>query len=180
MNRTAYRRLARTIMNEHGLQGWTIIWSRAKRTHGRCYFGRRALEFSEVAFDHIGEDEVRDTILHEVAHALAGHAAGHGPAWKRIHRQIGGTGGQYVSTAAREAIPTAWEGRCPVCDTVTSKQHRAPLRVKACGRHGRVYRPELILVWSKNGRRVHLTDMPVRYISEVRGLVIKYGDRVKV
>lgn len=32
---------------------------------------------------------VRDTILHEIAHALAGHAAGHGPVWKGVCRRIG-------------------------------------------------------------------------------------------
>lgn len=35
-----------------------------------------------------GEQEVRDTILHEIAHALAPRA-GHGPKWRAICRQIG-------------------------------------------------------------------------------------------
>ena len=35
--------------------------------------------------------EVRDTILHEIAHALAGAKAKHGPAWKAIARRLGAT-----------------------------------------------------------------------------------------
>lgn len=36
-------------------------------------------------------DQVTDTILHEIAHALAGPAARHGPAWKSIARRLGAT-----------------------------------------------------------------------------------------
>ena len=35
--------------------------------------------------------EVKDTILHEIAHALAVARAGHGPAWKTVARRIGAT-----------------------------------------------------------------------------------------
>jgi SprT-like family len=36
------------------------------------------------------DEEVRDTILHEVAHALAGPAnTGHGPKWREMARRVG-------------------------------------------------------------------------------------------
>lgn len=34
-------------------------------------------------------DVLKNTILHELAHAIAGHEAGHGPKWKYIARGIG-------------------------------------------------------------------------------------------
>ena len=32
-----------------------------------------------------------DTILHEIAHAIAGVEAGHGPAWKAVAQRLGAT-----------------------------------------------------------------------------------------
>lgn len=176
MNRTAYRRLARTLMDQHGLTGWRIEWNRAKRTHGSCCYGTMTLTFSEVAFDHVDEDEIRDTITHEIAHALAGSTAGHGPRWVAIHRSIGGTGARYVSKKASQAIPMAWEGTCPQCGKVFT-QHRAPLRVKACSGHGGRFAPETILSWKQHGRRVPLGAMPVRYVTEARRIRDRYQDR---
>lgn len=174
-----YAKLARALMNEHGLSDWKIKWSRAKNTHGRCFYGIKTLEFSGVAFAHISEDEVRNTILHEIAHALAGAEAGHGHVWKTIHRNIGGTGAQYVAKAAAKAIPVAWIGRCPNGHE-SNGQHRAPLRVKACGKCSRGWSPENIYSWYKNGRKMHISEMPVRYRQEFTSIVNKHGDRVPV
>ena len=43
----------------------------------------RALEGSE--------EQLLDTVLHEIAHAIAGHEAGHGLLWKATARRIGAT-----------------------------------------------------------------------------------------
>lgn len=171
-----YATLVRKMMNEHGLQDWKIAWSRAKKTHGRCYYATKTLEFSSVAFAHIDEAEVRDTILHEIAHALAGYAAGHGYQWRAIHRQIGGTGAQYVSQAAAKAIPTAWVGKCRQGHTLG--QHRAPLRVKACGKCSPTWRFENIMDWYQNGQKVSMGSMPVRYRNEYYSVLAKYGAKV--
>lgn len=173
-----YARLVRQMMNEHGLQDWKIAWTRAKKTHGLCCYSIKTLKFSAVAFAHIPEEEVVQTILHEIAHALAGSVAGHGPAWVRVLRSIGGTGGQYVSREAAQAIPTAWEGRCPAGHT--TGQHRAPLRVKACGKCSRVYRPENVYRWYHHGRAVGLGGMPQRYVTEVVSMRRTYGDRMPI
>ena len=48
----------------------------------------------EIARWHAAHGESRDvtnTILHEIAHALAGAKPGHGPAWKTVARRIGAT-----------------------------------------------------------------------------------------
>lgn len=34
-------------------------------------------------------ERLKNTILHEIAHAIAGPDAGHGPVWKRVAREIG-------------------------------------------------------------------------------------------
>lgn len=172
-----YARLVRQMMNQHGLTAWKINWSRAKKTHGRCFHDTRVLEFSAVAFGLIGEDEVRNTILHEIAHALAGPGHGHDSTWVRIHRSIGGTGAQYVTKEAAQTIPTAWVGKCPNGHT-SGGMHRAPLRVKGCGKCSRSFTPENLFAWYQHGRRVSVSEMPQRYRAEYLGLVAKYGERV--
>lgn len=173
-----YARLARTLMNQHGLSDWKIEWSRAKKTHGLCRYSTKTLVFSAVAFQHIGEAEVRDTILHEIAHALAGHRAGHGPEWRRVCLAIGGNGKQYVTREAAQAVPAAWVGTCR--NGHTSQMHRAPLRVKACGHCSPSFRPENVYTWKQNGRTVPVGQMPDRYVREIVNMRSRYADRLPV
>jgi predicted SprT family Zn-dependent metalloprotease len=45
-----------------------------------------------ISREHImrgGDEEVLDTIKHEVAHAIAGYSAKHGPIWQRIAIALG-------------------------------------------------------------------------------------------
>lgn len=36
------------------------------------------------------DNDLRETVTHEAAHCVAGIKAGHGPAWKLVHRSMGG------------------------------------------------------------------------------------------
>jgi predicted SprT family Zn-dependent metalloprotease len=166
-------------MDEHGLTRWKIGWNRAKKTHGMCQHSTWTLTFSTVAFDHIGEAEVRETILHEIAHALVGPGHEHDSTWRSMYRRIGGTGGQFVSQEAAKAIPTAWVPRCPAGHTGHGL-HRAPLRVKGCGQCSRTWKPETVMTWYHNGRRVPIGAMPVRYVREALVLRAKYGSRLAI
>ena len=83
--------LARELMDEHGLQDWSFEFSSARRRLGEC---REREKLIRVAIHHAVAGDprgIRDTILHEIAHALAGAKSGHGPAWKAIARRIGAT-----------------------------------------------------------------------------------------
>ena len=83
--------LARGLMDEHGLGAWTFAFLEAERRLGDCHFEDRVIRVGRAHALDAGEAEVRDTILHEVAHALAGPEARHGPAWKAVARRIGAT-----------------------------------------------------------------------------------------
>ena len=76
-----------------------FAWDRAVKRAGVCKFrpvpGGPSVPFlitlSRPIFSHSEEArrEARDTLLHEIAHALAGIAAGHGPAWRQVARSLG-------------------------------------------------------------------------------------------
>jgi predicted SprT family Zn-dependent metalloprotease len=95
-------KLAREKITQHGLTGVRFsINKRLKNTLGRymeIHGGfNRAIELSYDFVVNNDEAAVLDTILHEIAHAIAGVKADHGPAWKAVCRQIGCRPEQYAS-----------------------------------------------------------------------------------
>ena len=80
-------REARQLMDRHGLADWTFRFSAARRTIGLCREKEKVIQLGRHHAAHDPPAQVTDTILHEIAHALAGTAARHGPAWRSIARQ---------------------------------------------------------------------------------------------
>ena len=108
----AVARLARELLDRHGLGDWTFGFNRRKRACGLCWHGPRRVELSE-AFVRANDDAaVRDVLLHEIAHALAGHAAGHGPVWKQFARAVGANPSATVHSVTP---PGRWQANCPHC-----------------------------------------------------------------
>lgn len=89
MNTTDAYSLARTLMNEHGLGHWVFEFDRAKRRAGCCRHRRRTISLSEHYVKLNNEPDIRNTILHEIAHALAGYEHGHDQVWKDVCIRIG-------------------------------------------------------------------------------------------
>ena len=83
--------MARGLMDEHGLGEWTFAFLEAERRLGDCHFEDRVIRIGRTHALDASDAEIRDTVLHEVAHAIAGPEARHGPAWKAIARRIGAT-----------------------------------------------------------------------------------------
>ena len=83
--------MARGLMDEHGLGEWTFAFLEAERRLGDCHFQDRVIRIGRAHALDASEAEIRDTVLHEIAHALAGPEARHGPQWKATARRIGAT-----------------------------------------------------------------------------------------
>ena len=99
-------REARDLMDRHGLTDWTFRFSAARRTIGLCKEKERVIQLGRHHAANDAPLQVTDTILHEIAHALAGTAARHGPAWRRIALRIG-------------AVPKASKAADPAKDEAT-------------------------------------------------------------
>ncbi len=122
---------ARELMDGHGLEGWAFAFDSAKRRSGACHFDSRtismALEFARIAPD----DEVDDTILHEIAHALVGPAQGHGPAWQAKAREIGCSARRCHEVEFSQPLYTV---RCRNgCFTGTANRRRRSVICRSCG-----------------------------------------------
>ena len=87
----AVAREARQRLDEHGLADWTFRFSAARRAIGLCKEKEQVIQLGRHHAANDPPAQVTDTILHEIAHALAGNAAGHGPAWRNAAKRIGAT-----------------------------------------------------------------------------------------
>jgi predicted SprT family Zn-dependent metalloprotease len=114
--------LSRNIMAEHGLDDWTFGFDNAKRRCGQCSFTKRRITMSRYYVELNDWTEVRNTVLHEVAHALAGNAAGHGPAWRVTARSIGA---KPERCAVGVTMPEGkWRGSCDCGAASQVTRHR--------------------------------------------------------
>lgn len=136
-------RIAKELLAKHGLQGWTFKWDRAKRRFGLCSYKRKTIQLSSVLAKEVSLEESIDTILHEIAHALVGHAHGHDATWKRKCIEIGC---RPERCGKRVALPRTWKGDCPTCDFSISRFKRLNASCPRCDKH---FNPKNLIVWTK-------------------------------
>lgn len=103
---------ANALIRMHLDDSWSFGFDTAKRRAGACHFSERRITVSRYLAARLDDDEVHQILLHEVAHAVAGPAAGHGPAWRKVAAEIGYVGGR---THAHESATefARWVGTCP-------------------------------------------------------------------
>lgn len=105
--------LAEWALAEHGLDalGWRFRWDKARRRAGQCRYGPKEIGLSWPVFEVVeNRDRALDTILHEVAHALAGPGAGHGPRWKTVAVTLGANPASCDDLL--RAAPAPWVADC--------------------------------------------------------------------
>lgn len=156
----AAQNLAVALMARHGLDSsWRFRFNHARRRMGMCYYPARRvqlwpprvlvrpgrIELSIHFVERNGDEEIRDTILHEIAHALAGQKAGHGPRWRQIAQAIGARPERCSLTAT---MPKGrWLAVCPNCNR-EHHRHRRPRSLG--GYHCRACGPELgAITWRR-------------------------------
>jgi predicted SprT family Zn-dependent metalloprotease len=118
----------------HGLGVWEFGFNRRKRALGLCRYDARAIELSVYLINRNEMEEVRDTILHELAHALVGPDHGHDTVWRAKAVEVGARPqrcGQADMPAGR------WRAQCGGCGEAFSR-HRKPRRLtgwycRGCG-----------------------------------------------
>jgi predicted SprT family Zn-dependent metalloprotease len=110
---------------EHGLTGWTFGLSSSKRRLGVCKYRNQRIEIATFYALHNPDAAVLDTLMHEIAHALAGPEAGHGPVWQAIAQRIGATPRACDDSPDTVVQPGDWQSRCPACNR-THHRYRPP------------------------------------------------------
>jgi predicted SprT family Zn-dependent metalloprotease len=117
-------------MDRHGVGDWRFDFDRAKRRLGCCHYGTRTITLSRPLTQLNTVDVVRDTLLHEIAHALA-PGAGHGPRWKRTAAQLGAVPRSCASADSVTLPPAPFALVCDGCQT-RLERYRRPRRRYVC------------------------------------------------
>jgi predicted SprT family Zn-dependent metalloprotease len=136
---------AEALIRMHLDPSWSFAFDNAKTRAGLCDYRAKRITVSRYLAARYEDDEIHQVLLHEVAHAMAGHRAGHGPAWKRVSEEIGYEGKRlHDGEVAAELAP--WRGVCPAGHE--HLRYRKPTRPLSCGRCGRGFRQEHLIAWT--------------------------------
>ena len=123
---------------------WSFGFDNAKTRAGLCNYTTKRISVSRYLAARYEDDEVHQILLHEVAHALAGSRAGHGPRWKATAAELGYEGKRlHDGATAVEMAP--WVGTCPRGHV--HHRYRRPGRALACGKCSRSFDVANIITW---------------------------------
>lgn len=128
MNLDDAKQLAMQFLEQNRLQNWSFRFDRAKKRFGLCNYTTKTISLSASLVELNTKSNVQKVILHEIAHALAGPKAGHGPQWKKIVQHIGGVPERCYGTSIQTPL-LQYTATCPHC---TMKVQRKTIRKLAC------------------------------------------------
>ena len=83
---------ARAWIAAHHLEHWSFQFDHATKRAGCCNYRDRVISVAYSYARYAADQEIEDTILHEIAHALVGKAYGHDTVWQAKAIAIGCSG----------------------------------------------------------------------------------------
>lgn len=98
MNLVEIRQFAESKIDEHLDDTWRFKFINNRRLFGRCVEKGNGgvIQISTHHCIHSDEEYIKDTILHEIAHALVGTHNGHNEVWKEMAVKVGAKPEQYA------------------------------------------------------------------------------------
>ena len=161
------------LMQQYNLTsqtGWSFSWIKSLSCAGKCRYNRNAsrqyyggiIKLSVEITQIHSDEEVRDTILHEIAHGLTpGHH--HDYVWQRKATEIGCSGSRCfdVCEGLKEVRlqKAKYIATCKLCGHVFSTT-RLPKREQWCKCTRRTFRQDEKLIWNLNDSRKADVPMP--------------------
>lgn len=136
----AILRKAEDLLATHGLKKWTFTFDHSTRRAGCCNYRNTCISISFNLACNASDEDIHDTILHEIAHALAGKKHNHDAVWKAKARAIGCSGERthrlvfspprYTVSCENQCWKQTAERRTPrlICRTCGGKLVYAPYR----------------------------------------------------
>ena len=104
--------LARHLNTGSSATRWRFRFETATARAGICRYTAKTIALSVSFVLRAPWDDIRDTLLHEIAHAIVGPGHGHDAVWQTAARRIGCTA-KRCSTVTHS--PKRWIEECPRC-----------------------------------------------------------------
>ncbi len=137
---------AEALIALHLDASWTFDFDHAKTRAGACDHTRRRITVSRYLAAAWDDDDIHQVLIHEVAHAIAGARAAHGPRWKRVAAGLGYVGRRtHDGPIAVERAP--WVGTCPAGHE--HHRFRKPTRSMSCAKCSRRYDAQYLITWQR-------------------------------
>lgn len=143
------RHWAAALLALHLDASWSFDFDHATRRAGQCDFGRKRITVSRHLAARFDDDAIHQTLLHEVAHALAGPGTGHGPIWRGIASDLGYVGGTTHNGPIADDR-ARWRGECPKGHEFV--RFRRPSREVSCGQCSRGFSRAAVIMWREQQR----------------------------
>ena len=86
------RGLAAELFAKHNIGDWRFAFDRATRRAGSCCHTNRTITLAREFARQAPDEELRETLLHEIAHALVGPRHSHDAVWRAKALAIGCSG----------------------------------------------------------------------------------------
>ncbi len=132
MNLDDAQQKAEKLLAIHNLSDWTFGFDRAKTRLGCCWYGKKMITLSRPLTEINDEEVVTQTILHEIAHVLAGHENKHNRIWKETLIRIGGNGKVRYHTGDIQTSIAKYTITCPQCAIKHKAHKKRMIACKAC------------------------------------------------
>ena len=126
---------------------WTFGFDNAKKRAGLCNFTAKRITVSRYLAARYDDDEIHQILLHEVAHAIAGARAGHGPRWLTIARDLGYEGSSHPRR--RDRARTRSVGRASARPVMRTSGYRKPAQPAVVRTVLSGLQPANVISWSR-------------------------------
>ena len=135
----------KALIKQH-LPDYRFGWDKSARRFGCHYGSLKKITISKPLTELNDWEEVKDTVLHEIAHGLAGEGHGHDWLWKDKCELIGARPERCYPNYIKQP-PKKYKGTCPVCGRIIYKNAR---RDTSCGKCSKIYNPKYKFIWELN------------------------------
>ena len=128
MNPATIEQMAEELLSLHGLTDWSFRLDHARQRCGSCNYRDREISVSRHFAKLNDETEIRNTLLHEIAHALVGPNNAHNAKWQTVAKRIGA---RPEATNPNAEMPAPkWLLVCDDCNQVVAHRHRRQLNLE--------------------------------------------------
>lgn len=113
----SFESFAKELIIKHNLIDWKLVWDTKPTTNrlGQCRYKKKEIGISLKSALILPENQVKDTILHEIAHALTpGHH--HDNIWKNKCRELGCRPERYADVKLDSLYK--YKGACSHCNSI--------------------------------------------------------------
>jgi RimJ/RimL family protein N-acetyltransferase/predicted SprT family Zn-dependent metalloprotease len=139
--------LAERKMAEHlDLENWKFEFDNGKRRAGLCNYDEQKIQLSKYLVAIHSVDESMQVVLHEIAHAMSGHEAGHSKKWLATAKKIGYRAEKFTGKEIAEKV-APWVGVCPMGHE--HYRYRKPTAMVSCAFCSKNYDSRNLIRWTK-------------------------------